>query len=143
MKVLTVKQPWAWLIFNAEKDVENRNWRTPIRGRVAIHVSAKNDPDEWCKALMFLTRNIPCQGLPKFDYEFRNGGRMWTKEPKEVTGAIIGTVDLVNCVKKNKSPWFQGKYGFLFRNPKLLKNPIPAKGQLGFWDFDIPEDACL
>lgn len=42
MLVLTVKQPWAWLIFNG-KDVENRTWYTKVRGKVCIHSSAKLD----------------------------------------------------------------------------------------------------
>jgi hypothetical protein len=28
MKVLVVRQPWAWLIVNGFKDIENRSWKT-------------------------------------------------------------------------------------------------------------------
>ena len=28
MKVLVVRQPWAWLIVNGFKDIENRSWNT-------------------------------------------------------------------------------------------------------------------
>ena len=37
MKVLSVRQPWAWLIVNGHKDIENREWETNLRGRVWIH----------------------------------------------------------------------------------------------------------
>jgi len=49
MKCLTIKQPWAWLIFNDSgankglKNIENRTWHTKIRGTVAIHTSKKVD----------------------------------------------------------------------------------------------------
>ena len=32
MKILSVRQPWAWLIVAGHKDIENRKWRTSYRG---------------------------------------------------------------------------------------------------------------
>jgi hypothetical protein len=40
MKVLVVRQPWAWLIVNGHKDIENRSWRTRYRGTLLIQASA-------------------------------------------------------------------------------------------------------
>ena len=37
LKVLVVRQPWAWLIVNGYKDIENRSWRTRYRGALLIH----------------------------------------------------------------------------------------------------------
>ena len=40
MKVLSVKQPWAYLICSGIKDIENRTWKCPqkyIGQRVLIH----------------------------------------------------------------------------------------------------------
>jgi len=37
MRALSVKQPWAWLIVNGYKKIENRNWPTSFRGRIYIH----------------------------------------------------------------------------------------------------------
>lgn len=37
MKALSVRQPWAWLIVNGYKDIENRDWSTQQRGRIWIH----------------------------------------------------------------------------------------------------------
>jgi hypothetical protein len=28
MKALSLMQPWAWLMVNGHKDIENRNWAT-------------------------------------------------------------------------------------------------------------------
>jgi hypothetical protein len=32
MKVIVIRQPWAWLIVNGFKDIENRSWATGIAG---------------------------------------------------------------------------------------------------------------
>src|SRR5215472_1457845 len=44
MKALSVRQPWAWLIVNGYKPVENRNWLTKFRGRLLIHAGQRFDP---------------------------------------------------------------------------------------------------
>jgi hypothetical protein len=43
MKVLSVKNPWAFLIIYYGKDIENRTRKTNYRGRIAIHASLKSD----------------------------------------------------------------------------------------------------
>ena len=45
MKILVVRQPWAWLIVHGYKDVENRSWRTHYRGALLIQ-SAASQPSE-------------------------------------------------------------------------------------------------
>lgn len=39
MKYLTVRQPWAWLLVNGHKDIENRSWPTKYRGPLLIHAA--------------------------------------------------------------------------------------------------------
>lgn len=67
------------------------------------------------------------------------------------TGVIIGKAELYdvkkyNSLKEIKSDQkfhfaakkFQGKiFGFKIRNVKILKIPIPYKGQLGFFDVEL------
>lgn len=107
MKALSVKQPFADNIIFHGKDIENRTWRTKFRGTVAIHAGMK----------------------------FHDYADLSDEEKKEmVRGAIVGVVDVVDCVDKHKSKWFQkGFYGFVLKNPRPLKKPIPCKGMLGFW----------
>jgi hypothetical protein len=105
MKALSVKQPFAHKIIFEKKDIENRTWRTKFRGTVAIHASLKLHP--YAKK----------------------------KDKDLVRGAIIGVVDVVDCVEKHKSKWFQkGFIGFVLKNPRPLKKPIPCKGALNFWN---------
>jgi hypothetical protein len=37
VKALSIRQPWAWLIANGHKDIENRSWNTNYRGAFLIH----------------------------------------------------------------------------------------------------------
>jgi len=53
-------------------------------------------------------------------------------------GAIIGHVNLVDCVTASRSPWFVGDYGFVMRDPVLLPEPVPCRGYQKFWM--VPDD---
>ena len=33
---IAIRQPWAWLIVNGYKEIENRSWRTRVRGPLLI-----------------------------------------------------------------------------------------------------------
>lgn len=129
MKALTIRQPWAWAIFHAGKDIENRDWPTRLRGRIAIHAAKGMTFDEYhdfCE----LQGNILKAGfgsdviVPAFDWLPR--------------GVIVGTAEIVDCVSESGSPWFFGNYGFVLKNAQPLDKPIPCRGALGFWD--VPED---
>jgi hypothetical protein len=37
LKAISIRQPWAWLIVNGYKDIENRIWAAKLRGPVLIH----------------------------------------------------------------------------------------------------------
>jgi hypothetical protein len=44
----------------------------------------------------------------------------------------VGSVEIVDCVTVSDSPWFDGRYGFVLRNPEPL--PFrPMRGALGFF----------
>ena len=126
MKCLTIKQPWAYLIFNDSgtnrglKDIENRTWHTKIRGIVAIHTSKKIDIDVYNGLIEYSNFKLP----PLNELE---------------CGKIIGVVDIIDSVDKYPSYWKEhGTVGFVLENPKKLVTPIPLKGQLGF--FNLNED---
>lgn len=117
MKALSIKQPWAWLIVNGHKDIENRSWGTYYRGPVLIHAGKKPDEDFWALGLPEICQKIPSDK----DLQF---------------GGIVGVAEIVNCVRKSESPWFFGEYGFVLRNARPL--PFhPVRGQLGFFNVDL------
>ncbi|MFH1486692.1 MAG: ASCH domain-containing protein [Chloroflexota bacterium] len=121
MKALSIRQPWAWLIANGYKDVENRTWPTKFRGRVYIHAGLKGDWSAW-----------------GFIREQMREGYTGAMTGAAVLGAIIGEVDIVGCVTESDSPWFEGPYGFVLANPVAYETPIPYKGHLGFFEVLLP-----
>jgi len=119
LKAITVKPVWAWAIIYAGKNIENRSWRTHIRGSVAIHAS-KN-----------LTRSEYEESKKRLPRRWRKKLPAYEDLPR---GVIIGAVELVDCVTESKSPWFEGDYGFVLKNQRPIK-PIPCTGALGFWNL--------
>ena len=116
MKVIVIRQPWAWLIVHGFKDIENRTWRTHYRGHLLIQASA---------------------GLPgKRQFE---ESRLFARKRGVVlpetfeTGGIVGMVQLDDCVASSRSKWFHGPIGWVLSKPKRLPF-TPLKGRLGLFD---------
>ncbi|HXS98642.1 MAG TPA: ASCH domain-containing protein [Candidatus Limnocylindrales bacterium] len=126
MKAITVRQPWAWLLFHG-KPVENRDWYTAYRGLLAIHAAQGMTRDEYEDARDFVRTFDPALAC-----------RIPDPESLE-RGAVLGTVNQIGCVKQYESPWFQGRFGHLYESPKLLAVPELARGALGLWEWRVPD----
>ena len=126
MKVLTIREPWASLIVNGYKEYEFRSWKTNYRGKLLIHTSSIMDKDMLGR---FSDYNL--------DY---------------ITGAIIGEVDIVDCILVNKefndnlrdkNPVVYGRsnhtetYAWKLDNIKKYEKVIPVKGKLGLWNYEL------
>jgi hypothetical protein len=133
LKAISVRQPWAWLLIHGGKDVENRSRPTNFRGRVAIHASKGLHRADWYDALMLIRE----RGIPA---PIEGGGYEIPCRDELDLGAIIGTVEIVDCVTASSSPWFSGPYGYVMRNPQPC-GPIQAKGALGLWNWEVPDAA--
>lgn len=85
---LSIQQPWAWLIVNGYKDIENRTWRTPYRGPLYIHAGRKFDAEGY----EMVKEKFPHIQLPaRADFKF---------------GGIVGKAIVRECtVGDNASPW--------------------------------------
>ena len=153
MKALSIKQPWASLIVygipvlepvpyedgkgtslqNTNKvifkNIENRAWPVPkcfsVPQRIYIH-TAKRD-DDFDSSFKWLCNLLDgAYGFILLHYS------------KQIPrGALIGEVDVIDCVDKTNNPWFIGPYGFVLANPKPYENPMPCRGKLGFFEPDI------
>ena len=122
---LSIRQPWAWAITNAGKDIENRDWSTRFRGPVCIHAAKGMTRNEF-DGFVALARAMNRNGLWAGDL---------IPEPKALSrGGIVGVCDIVACVEASTSPWFFGRYGFALRNTRPVPF-IPVKGALGFFDW--------
>ena len=116
MKCLSVKQPWAALIVSGIKDVENRSWPTSYRGRILIH--AAKQPDRLAV-------------LPKFK------GTVLPRV-EGVYGAIIGSVEVVDCVRDHASRWAQpDQWHWLLRDAEPCI-PVPYTGSMKLFDVEWP-----
>ncbi|MEI6077295.1 MAG: ASCH domain-containing protein [Verrucomicrobiota bacterium] len=115
LKAISIRQPWAWLIVNGYKDIENRVWATNVRGPVLIH-AGQSKKDTTAEALAYIKRKYHVAHLPD------------TFE----TGGIVGLAEITGCVENHPSKWFQGPYGWTLAHARRLpfKN---CKGQLKFF----------
>jgi len=123
---LSIRQPWAWAIVYAGKDIENRDWPTKFRGPVCIHAAKGMTKDEF-NAFM---RTIHDVSLTR---PFPEGASVPHSSALE-RGGIIGVAEIVDCVDRSDSPWFFGRYGFVLRNAGPV-DFIPCKGALGFFKW--------
>jgi hypothetical protein len=115
--ILSVKQPWAWLIVNGHKDVENRSWRTVHRGPLLIHASGRPDPVAmrdfvaWCE-------------------------RQGVSAPSEplTRGAIVGRVEVRDVIACSESPWAESEgWHWLLGDAETLTVPVACSGSLMLW----------
>lgn len=145
MKALSIKQPWASLIAHGIKDVENRTWKTNFRGRIYIHASGAKVID--CLRVLNEEQYLIAQ-----KHFLKLGLNKFSDLP---LSAIIGEVDIVDCVINHPSIWADktfmyeaqeiegekpiGKpiYNWVLANPVLYDKPIlNVKGKLSFWEFE-------
>lgn len=123
---LSIRQPWAWSILRAGKDIENRDWPTRLRGPICIHAAKGMTRDEYedCLATAHaISRTTP----------FPTG--LTLPSPADLPrGGIVGTAEIVDCVSDSESPWFFGRYGFVLRQVKPV-DFIPVRGALGFFEW--------
>jgi len=78
-RALSIRQPWAYAILHLGKDVEDRPRRTHYRGRILIQAALRVEREEALKLKL---------------------------DPDELpTGAIVGSVEIVDCIRNSKSKW--------------------------------------
>lgn len=119
---LSIRQPWAWAIIHAGKDIENRSTAALRHGmeprRIAIHAAKGMTRAEYASADEFMASiDVSC---PKPDVLIR--------------GAIIGAVTVTDVVAAHPSPWFFGPRGLVLTDA-IAVDPIPASGALGYFKW--------
>jgi hypothetical protein len=135
---ITIRQPWAWLIVNGYKQIENRDWVTAQRGRMFIHAAQTMTRGDYeaCQIFVSSISSLLVEEIPPFE------------ELKKQCGGLVGVATLdkvytghtVNTLPDNVRDWFTGRYGFLFIDAKPIPF-TPLKGRLGF--FPVPYEITL
>jgi hypothetical protein len=143
MKALTICQPYAQLIVDRQKLVENRSWSTNHRGRIYIHAGKSV---EWL--------------CPEHHQHDRRCNYGYALEQMPF-GAIVGTADLVDCVwhdaiwkagpygdrLRRTYPWIQthphtnGPWCWILERAVKLEQPIPWRGAQGLFDIELQATA--
>jgi hypothetical protein len=130
VKVLSLKQPYAWLIANGYLLVDDRTWGTAYRGPIFIHAS-KGLYEQYYDFIKSNT-NIPLPCKDKLEY-----------------GGVVGIAKLVLCCRPGKlsagisreqrahfGGVHQQYFGFLFEQATPLPF-MPCPGKLGIFEIDV------
>lgn len=124
---LSIRQPWAWLIVNGHKDIENRDWSTPFRGRFLVHASKTITRKQYqgvMDTLWLYCDKTVSDAVPAFD-DLQLGG-------------FVGWSTVVDCVRDHPSGWKEpGSHGFVLADSKPIPF-LPYKGRLGW--FNVPSE---
>lgn len=118
---LTVRQPWAWSIFHAGKDVECRGRTTNFRGRLLIHAASQF----WAQP----ERHWLDRWAETFGLELPDRRDL----PRSV---ILGTVELIGVSTTSSSKWALPGYASYWQlaDPQPFEQPLPyTRGQLGIY----------
>ncbi len=137
-RALSLTQPWAWIILNLHKRIENRprnigNYRGPL----LLHAAKRMTPDDYWRACEFVKRHFgtdAAESIPDSRYLDR--------------GAIVGRCRVVNQCGPNgkwvdsgppeitpdaeQAPWYMFAHAYFLAGVEPTK-PIACAGALGFW----------
>ncbi len=138
MLALTVYQPWAALLVTGAKRYETRPRPVRFTGYVAIHASKKTlDP----RVLPRVADALVAKGI-------RGAEDLHT-------GAIIGLVEIVQCLETRNwrrqvsdqevafGNWGDGRYAIQMARAVRLVQPVPAIGKQGWWRLDDAQERAL
>jgi hypothetical protein len=123
-RAIAIRQPFAWAVIHAGKDVENRSsgarrlFKPAVGARLLIHASQTMTAAEYENAAAFMASigvRCPQRGALQF-------------------GGVIGSVFVRDIVTRSDSPWFRkGATALAFADAR--PEPfMPVHGQTGlFW----------
>ncbi len=157
MKALSCTQPWATLIGVGSKRLETRSWAPPqsvLGKRIAIQ-AAKGFPkecrrlvyqDPFTDALILAPEDLPLGaviatavvrtfwrtdgGIHRVDEICRLANSLWAEmaKPYECDPKLEGAF----------GDYSSGRFAWLLDDVEQFKEPIPAKGMLGLWEWNQP-----
>lgn len=158
MKAISILQPWASLVAIGAKKIETRSWPTNYKGPLAIHASKR----------FTMTNRKLCDDDTFMAALFYSSMAKITHADQLPLGAVIATCNLVRCLyikddglfkvhgftagfapdmsveepEKSFGDYTTGRFAWILEDVKQIK-PVPAKGQLGLWNWEPPEGVCI
>jgi len=151
MKVITLWQPWAFLVARGDKKIETRSWKAPkelMGQRIAIHAAKA-----FSKEMQELCWTQPFRGIL-----LKNGFNMSFSDMP--LGKVVATAKLMACLKIiNYQPgclratlengnevinneyhfgdYTPGRYAWILEDIQPLEEPVQAKGMQKLWNLPL------
>lgn len=167
MKALTLKQPWASLLFTpiyggemgelvrlGKKTIETRKWSTGYRGDLLITTSLQTD--KTYRVFDNFTEPATCRYCGCQEYMACPEGCWWIEEDLcssceslELKGCAIGVVELYDIQPMTPDHQdaaqclvYPKAQSWFLRNPRPI-SPIPMKGNLSIWDAKVDPEKLV
>lgn len=129
MKALTISQPYASLIADGEKYIENRTWETKYRGLIAIHAGKGT---QYLTAAEMRSQELPtgqivavAELVECLEIGFIERNRANTEPLAELLG--LSVQDMANH-EHTEGPWC-----WVLQHVRKISTAIEATGALGLW----------
>lgn len=146
LHALSIKQPWAWAIVHARKQVENRGWAPPralCGQRIAIHASKGLDADGFAPLSEIIGGGVPSATLlPKGQIvataRLVGAARVLPLDdpdgPRVAVGQLQGHLDEHHAALIASSPYSSGPWCWVLEDVvDVTSARLFAKGALGLW----------
>lgn len=167
MNALTIREPFASLIMLGHKRIETRSWPAPaaaIGQSIAIHAAKGLTLDELflCYEEEFYDA-LTGSGLrlrPMTELEMAPNVALAAAFPT-TRGCVVATATLEKCSRVPEwlsadiqrlldergypanemefGDFSPGRYGWVLTDVRPLAVPVPARGQQGIWQWEMPE----
>lgn len=167
IKAISLWEPWASLIATGAKTVETRSWHTKYRGELLICAAKKRDKEslellkkaEFANGLMPLIMNKPATNESQCVFKIHEAVNKATLEVLNF-GKAVAIVEMYDCIKTEDflfayaigeeseemeneiefGDYSDGRFAWLFKNIRRIKEPFPVKGSQGFFNVELPEN---
>lgn len=156
MKALSLWQPHVAAIALGLKPWETRGWSTTYRGPLALHAAKRewNDVGDWhSRARTLMGKRIADLVAERFPDLIGTARAIEMGnliiERMLAFGAMICIAELVDCVPTGQlrgaippehefwGDFGDGRYAFKLENVRVLANPLPWRGQQGFFEVEL------
>jgi len=136
LPAISVRNPWAWAIIHAGKNIENRTWQANVRGPLLIHAASRMNIGDFGKVRQILAETTSM-----------DAALVSSDNPDLQTGGVIGIVEVVGCwhwLNENvpRNPWMNGPFCIVMKNQRPLPF-LKCKGQTGIFRIDYPDDTGI
>jgi hypothetical protein len=141
MKTLSILQPWASLVMLELKRFETRSWPTNYRGPILIHSSARKDKEGrrlWKDVFVPNMPPEPCVASMPIRFDDLPFGHVLCRANLVDVIPTQSVLREITIHEKIFGNWAVGRFAWRLEDVTRIYPHLPAKGSLGFWEFELP-----